>query len=97
MEIFGAGERLAEQFGADRLAARRDEAAIGLVREEELGEAGHAERIGEPGEERHENEEEDGGADLADHGVLLQTRPVAVMKRSISLMPANGMRMPPRP
>ena len=52
MKILGVGEVLADQFGADDLAVCVDQAAIGLVREDELGDAGHAERVDEAGDER---------------------------------------------
>ena len=45
MEVAVAGERLADQRRADDLAVLLDQAAVGLAREQHLGEAGHGQRI----------------------------------------------------
>ena len=42
MEILLVGEVLADQLGADDFAVLLDQAAVGLIREDELGDAGHA-------------------------------------------------------
>ena len=53
------------------LPSRLDQAAIGLMREDEPGDAGHRERIGEPGDDRHGDDHHDGRADLLQHGAGL--------------------------
>ena len=40
-EVLRVAERLADQRRADRLAVPHDQAAVGLVREDDLGDAGH--------------------------------------------------------
>ena len=67
MEIVFAGEVLADQGGADDLAVTLDQAAVGLVGEDRLGEAGHGEGIGEAGQDGHADDHRDGGADLLEH------------------------------
>src|ERR1700731_5391410 len=97
MEIFWRRKCLSDQFRADHFAVAFDQAAVGLVRKEQLGQSGHTERVDETGQDRHEDDHQDGGTDLADHGGFLQARPTAVTKRSMSLMPTNGTAMPPSP
>jgi hypothetical protein len=56
MKISGMGKPLADEFGPHRLAALIfDQAAVGLFRKEELGQAGHQERIGHSGEDQGKN------------------------------------------
>ena len=97
MEVAGRGEGLADQGGADDLAIARDEAAVGLGGEDRLAEAGDREGIEEPGDRGQDHDHHEGGAELLQHGFVLQARPMAVMARSISLMPMNGTISPPRP
>ena len=48
MEVLGLGEALADERRADHVALRIvDQAAVGLVREEHLGDAGDRQRIDE--------------------------------------------------
>ena len=97
MKIFVVGEILADQLGADHLAVLLDQAAIGLMRKDELRNAGHAERVDEAGDDGHHDDHHDGRADLAEHMGDPQARPMAVTARSMSLMPTNGTMMPPTP
>ena len=50
-EVLGVVERLADQGRADDLAILLDQAAIGLVGKNHLGEAGHHRRVDQPGEQ----------------------------------------------
>ena len=68
MEIFVVSEVLADQLGADHLAVLLDQAAIGLMREESCAMPGHAERINETGNDRHNDDHHDRGTDLSQHG-----------------------------
>jgi hypothetical protein len=52
MEIFVVGEDLADQRRAHHRAVALDQTAVGLPREHHLGDAGHGQRISEPGEDR---------------------------------------------
>ena len=97
MEILVVGEVLADQLGADHLPVLLDQAAVGLMRKDELRDPGHAERIDEAGDDGHDDDHHDGGADLAQHRSDPQARPMAVTARSISLMPMNGTMIPPTP
>ena len=49
MEVFGLGEILADQRGADDLPVLRDQAAVGLVRKENLADAGDHAGINQAG------------------------------------------------
>ena len=79
------------------VAVLLDQAAIGLAREEGLGDAGHAERIDQAGEDREETIMTIAGLSCFSIGGILYARPRAVMAMSIALMPTNGTMMPPRP
>ena len=46
------GEHLADQRGADHLAVLLDQAALGLGRKDDFGNAGHRQRIGQAGDQR---------------------------------------------
>ena len=61
MEIFGAGEVLADQLRADHLAVLLDQAAVRLMRKEQLRDARHRQRIGDAGDQRHDDDHQDGG------------------------------------
>ena len=97
VEVGRAGEVLADQRRADDGAVADQQAAAGLVGEEQAGEAGDGQRIGEAGEHGQAEEHDQGGAELGQHGWFPQARPTAVTARSISLMPTNGTTIPPRP
>src|SRR6266404_1133601 len=73
-----------------------DQAAVGLVREHELRDGRHDHRIDDAGDHGESDQQHDGRAQMA-HGGLLYTRPSATRIMSTSLMPGNGMRMPPTP
>ncbi len=91
------GEDLADQRGADDLAVLLDQAALRLVGEDHAGDAGHRQRIGQAGDQRQRDDEDDRRADFLQHGLSPQARCKAVTTRSMALMPMNGMMMPPRP
>ena len=67
MEVLVAGEGLADQFGTDDDAVLLDQAAIGLAREQRLGDAGHAERIDQAGDDRERDDHDDRGSELFQH------------------------------
>jgi len=67
VEIFVVRKVLADQFGADHCTILLYQAAIGLTRKEELCQPGHAERIDETGDDRHDDDHHDGGTDLSQH------------------------------
>ena len=64
MEIFVVLELLADQGRADHLAVLLDQAALRLLREDHAGNPGHGERIGEAGDQRQHDEDDDGGANF---------------------------------
>src|ERR1700722_19701086 len=97
MEVLVAGEVLADQRGADDLAVLLDQAAVCLVREHGLGNAGHQQRIDQTGDHRHRDDHHDRGANVFHLLWPLQARPIEVTSMSISLMPTNGTMMPPTP
>src|ERR1700741_5492080 len=88
-EVFRVGERLADQSRAEHLAVFLDQAAIGLVLERHLADAGDEQRIGEAVEDGHDQQHADA---LENHASLSRTR-----IRSISLRPMNGPITPPTP
>src|ERR1043166_6266781 len=51
LKILVGGEALADQPRADHRAVALDQAAIGLVGKDDLGDAGDRQRIGEPGQQ----------------------------------------------
>src|SRR5215467_15750762 len=51
MEVFRVLEVLADQLGADHLAVLRDQAAVRLMRKQELGDGGDPQRIDEAGDD----------------------------------------------
>jgi hypothetical protein len=65
-------EVLPDQFGADDLAVTDDQAALGLVRKYQLGNAGHRKRVGETGEDGHRQDHDDGRTDVLGHGWLVR-------------------------
>ena len=73
------------------------QAAAGLVGEDEAGQARDGQRVGEAREHGQAEEHDQGGAELGQHDGFPQARPTAVTARSISLMPTNGTTIPPRP
>jgi hypothetical protein len=58
---------LADERRAHYLPVLLDEAAIRLVREDELRDAGHAERVDESGDDRHDDDHQERGADFTQH------------------------------
>jgi hypothetical protein len=60
---------LADQLRADHRSILLDQAAVGLMRKEELREPGHTERIDEPSDDRLDDDHHDSRADLSQHGV----------------------------
>ena len=72
MEIFGAGEILPDQLGADDFAIFFDQAAIGLMRKQQLAKSGHPQRIDQTGEDRKQHDHQDGGTDLFQHDAILR-------------------------
>src|SRR5580698_4898993 len=97
MEIFVAGEILPDQFRTDHVTIANNKAAARLMREKKLGDAGETQGIDQAGDQGHQHDQHDGGADLFQHGLLLQARPAAVTAMSISLMPMKGTMIPPSP
>ena len=59
VEVARARERLRGELRADDLAVALDQAAVRLVRERHLGEAGHHERVAEAEERREHDDRED--------------------------------------
>ena len=100
----GAVSRCLEKSGnwacesiADDSAVANQQAATGLVGEDEAGEPGDRQGVGQASEHGHADEHHQGRAELVEHGGNPQARPMAVTARSISLMPTNGTTIPPRP
>src|ERR1700760_185349 len=60
VEVSGAGEVLADQSRANDFAVLRDEAAIGLSVEEEMGEGGRRERVEHTQQKGADGGEQDG-------------------------------------
>src|SRR5204862_4890705 len=96
VEIAVAGECLPDERRANDLAVALDKAAIGLARKDDLGNAGHGQRVGETGDDRQGDDQDDRWANLSPHGRSPQTRCRAPTTRSMALMPMNGMTAPPR-
>ena len=72
-EILVVGEVLPNQAGADhRAVIPLEQAAVGLIIEQQLREPGHAEGVDEAGDSRHHDDHDDRGADLSQHGDILR-------------------------
>src|SRR5690348_14128932 len=68
MEVLRVLEVLADQLGADHLAVLLEQAAVGLMRKDELRDAGDGERIDKARDDGHSDDHHDGGTDLSEHG-----------------------------
>ena len=66
-EIAVGDEILPDQRRADDHVAVADQAAIGLRRKSNLGDAGDGQRIDQPGEQNEEDRQNDRGAKLSEH------------------------------
>src|ERR1700724_1898750 len=97
MKILFGGKILPDEFRADHFPILFDHAAAGLIREDRLGDSGHGKRVNEPGDDRKTDDHHDGGTDLVPHLKYPHARPTAVTNMSMSLMPAKGTAIPPRP
>ena len=60
------------QIRANHLTIAHDQAAIGLMRKHQTGNAGDGERIGNASDDCEQHKHHDGGADLFQHGGLLR-------------------------
>ena len=89
----GALNALADQRRADHLAVALDERAIGLVGEQGLGDTGHGQRVEEAAEHGEHGHHAQGGEQLPSHHFT----PSAEMTTSMTLMPTNGVMIPPTP
>src|SRR5207302_1982984 len=69
VEILVVRKVLANELGADHRAVPLYQATVSLVRKDELREPGHAERVDEAGDCRHNNDHHDGGANLSQHWI----------------------------
>ncbi len=97
MEVAVGREALGDQAGADHHSVLLHQAAPGLVREDHSGDAGDGEGVGEAREQGQADDDDEGGAELVEHGSMPQTRWSAVTARSMTLMPMKGRTMPPSP
>jgi hypothetical protein len=61
MEILRLGELLADQAGADHLSVDLDQRAVGLVVEQQLGRAGHEERVDHAGDDHQHHGHQQAG------------------------------------
>ena len=92
MEVARACEDLADQPRADGLAVSLDEPAVRTVGEGDLRDACDDQRVDESGQHGEREKGEQRGEELAAHQTIPEPVP---MTRSISLIPMNGMTMPP--
>ena len=74
-----------------------DEAAVGLVLEGSLGDAGDDERIETAADDGEHERGHDGGTDFGKESFHELGEVRVVMMRSMALMPMNGTMRPPRP
>ena len=93
MEVLGGAEALADEGGAHHLTVALDERAVGLVGEQGLGHAGHGQGVEEPADHREHGDHAEGGDQLSSHHFT----PRAEMTTSMTLMPMNGVTIPPTP
>src|SRR3989454_12721431 len=97
-EVLRVVEGLADERRAHGLAVLDDQAAVRLIREYELSDDRYERWINDAGDDREQDERDDRGADVSQHGVAsFYTRWRATRIMSISLIPGNGMMMPPTP
>ena len=101
MEIAVTGKGLPNERGADYPAVLTHQAAVGLIGEKRLTDAGEGQRIGQAQQQREKQGEHEcgaqGGAKIGKHGEDPQARWRADTARSISLIPMKGAIRPPRP
>src|ERR1019366_92339 len=102
LEIFVAGETLREQRGAaDGAVLVGDERAVGLGGKQRLRPGPDDERIRAAEQDGKDEREEECGFEFGEesfHGAKkFQTRWAALTRRSMALMPMNGITMPPKP
>jgi hypothetical protein len=67
-EILWVVERLPDETGPDSLAVRRDDAAVGLTGKRGLSDPRDEQGIGEARDHAEQDEGDDGGAELSEHG-----------------------------
>ncbi len=100
------GERLPDEARSHDLAVPAQQAAAGLVGEEQLRQPGDRQRVGDSQQQRQHAGEENRGNEMSSqfHAASTsrenrrpQARPTAATNRSISLIPAKGTTMPPTP
>jgi hypothetical protein len=95
VEVFRPGERLSDQFTSDDSAGDLEHRAVGLPGKEELRHAGDDAGVHQTGDGAEQEGEYDRGAEqVSEHG---HTKPRAVRRRSMSLIPTNGTIRPPSP
>src|SRR5439155_8219217 len=82
LEIPRAFERLSQQLGADDLAVLRDLRAVCLVREGDLRDTGHRQRIDEPEQDREDDDGQRTGDEVLAHQKRWLVRPSTTGPRS---------------
>src|SRR5262249_61190997 len=97
VEIFVTRKLLPDQLGPDHLSVLLHKAALRLVREEHAGNTCYDEGIDEAGDDGQTKNQHDRRTDLFQHDSSPQTRCMALTKRSMALMPTNGMMRSPTP
>src|SRR5229473_6943052 len=86
-EILRVVEGLADERRAHGLSVLDDQAAVRLMRKDELSDDRHERWINDAGDDGEQDERDDRGADVSQHGVDSYTRWRATRIMSISLMP----------
>src|SRR5690348_10178598 len=97
MKIPRPGKSLSDDTGSDDLPAAFDELPIRLVRKHDLRQSGHNQRIDDSQQDRGRDGHQDCGNQILLHDKFPYASPILVINMSMSLMPINGMMMPPMP
>src|SRR5579862_8241872 len=97
MEVGSAREALADDSRTDGFARHPNELPIRLTRKDDLRQPGNDKGIDEAQQNRGGDSHQDCGHQILFHCELHYARPMRVISRSITLMPMNGMMIPPTP
>ena len=80
VEVARRGERLADDARPDDLPIALDQLAVSLVGEQDLGEAGHHERIDKPEQYGRDHRHQERGLQMVGHGEVLRSWGLEVLR-----------------
>src|ERR1039458_2774569 len=93
----GSDESLPDNPRADDLAIARDQLPVGFVAEQQLCQPRDHQGVDESQQHRRDDGHQDCNLKILLHTSSSYASPTPVIIMSISLIPMNGMMMPPKP